>query len=151
MLARIAAVLMCTLAVSSAFAVELRPDEARRFVVGKLFSFTCFDGTRGSGRIHGDGSVAGTIQFGGTGAVRYASLPAGTLRVNAEKVCATVRGVPFQPCFNVDKTDAQSFRGTVRGLSFAYCDFTRRGGRVDLVSNRSRHPVQSDATVVAHE
>lgn len=150
MLARTAAVLLGTLAASSALATELRPEEARHFVVGKLFAFTCFDGTRGAGRISGDGSVAGTIQFGGSGAVRYASLPAGTLRVKGEKVCASLRGMPFEPCFNLDKTDARSFRGSVSGLNFAYCDFTRRGGRVDLVSGPSRHPIQS-ATVVAHE
>ena len=150
MLARTAAVLFCTLTSSSAFAAEMRADEARRFVIGKLFAFTCFDGTRGSGRIHSDGSVAGTIQFGGSGAVRVASLPAGTLRVNGENVCASLRGMPFEPCFDLQKTDARSFRGSVRGMSFAYCDFTRRAGRVDLVAER-RHPAAQSATVVAHE
>ena len=29
----------------------MNADEARRFVVGKVFAFTCFDGTRGAGRI----------------------------------------------------------------------------------------------------
>jgi hypothetical protein len=150
MLARTAAVLLCTLAASSAVASELRPEEARHFVVGKLFAFTCFDGTRGAGRIHGDGSVVGTVQFGGSSQVRYATLPAGTLQVKGEKVCATLRGMPFEPCFNLDKTNASSFRGSVSGLSFAYCDFTRRGGRVDLVSAPPHHRAEP-ATVVAHE
>ena len=44
----------------------MKPDEARRFVVGKQFSYTCFEGTTGSGRIHADGSVAGYIQIRGT-------------------------------------------------------------------------------------
>jgi hypothetical protein len=150
MLARTAAVFLGVLSASSAFAVELRPEEARQFVVGKLFSFTCFDGTRGAGRIHGDGSVAGTVQFGGSGAVRYANLPAGTLHINGEKVCASVRGIMFHPCFNLEKTDARSFRGSVSGLGFAYCDFTRRGGRVDVINGSLRHSIQP-GTVVAHE
>ncbi len=138
MLARAIGVLLCTVAACPAFAAEMGANEARHFVIGKLFAFTCFDGTRGAGRIHGDGSVAGTIQFSGSGPVRFASLPAGTLHVNGERVCATVRGVPFQPCFNLDKTDAHSFRGSVAGLGFAYCDFTRRGGRVDVMNTPLR-------------
>jgi hypothetical protein len=42
-----------------------------------LFAFNCFDGSRGAGRIHGDGSVIGTIQFRGAGPARMVSLPAG--------------------------------------------------------------------------
>jgi hypothetical protein len=120
-------------AVSSALGEELTASEARQFVVGKVFSFTCFEGTKGAGRIYADGSVAGSIQFRGNGPIRYASLPAGTLHVNGERVCASVRGVPFQPCFNLQKIDHQSFRGSLSGLGFAYCDFTRRV-RIDYAS-----------------
>ncbi len=112
----------------------MKAEEARHFVVGKLFSFTCFEGTRGAGRVFADGSVAGSIQFRGSGPVRFASLPAGTLRVKGENVCATVRGLPIEPCFNLSKTDTKSFRGSVWGLGFAYCDFTRRS-RVETASN----------------
>jgi hypothetical protein len=42
---------------------------ARRFVTGNLFAFNCFDGSRGAGRIYGDGSVIGTIQFQGSGPI----------------------------------------------------------------------------------
>ena len=41
-------------------------------------------------------------------------------------MCASLRSLPFEPCFNLDKTAAQSFRGSVWGMGFAYCDFTRR-------------------------
>src|ERR1700756_5083481 len=34
-----------------AAAEELGPEQARAFVVGKLFSYTCFEGTVGQGRI----------------------------------------------------------------------------------------------------
>jgi hypothetical protein len=37
------------------------PEQARAFVVGKVFSYTCFEGTSGVGRIFPDGSVVGTI------------------------------------------------------------------------------------------
>jgi hypothetical protein len=108
-------------------AQTLTASEARSFVVGKLFTFNCFEGTKGSGRIHADGSVAGTIQFRGAGPVRWAQLPAGTIQVRGETVCATVRGLPFQPCFNLQKTSHKSFRGSVSGLGFASCEFNRRG------------------------
>lgn len=109
-----------------AYAQQMNAREARAFVVGKLFSYQCFEGTRGAGRIMENGAVAGTIQFRGNGATRYAVLPANTLHVVGDRVCATVKGVPFQPCFNVIRTSASSFRGSVSGLGFAYCDFVRR-------------------------
>ena len=98
-------------------------SDSWRFVAGKLFAFNCFDGSRGAGRIYGDGSVIGTIQFRGAGAARTVSLPAGTLRVRGKAVCASVQGMPFEPCFHIEKTDDRSFRGSWMG--FAYCDFTR--------------------------
>ena len=109
-----------------AAAEQLNYDAARQFVAGKLFAFTCFEGTRGAGRIYGDGSVAGSVQFGGSGPVRFVTLPAGTVRPQGDQACAAVNGIPFQPCFDVDRTDAQSFRGSLSSLHFAYCDFSRR-------------------------
>ena len=110
-----------------ALAQTMTAGEARSFVVGKLFTFNCFEGTKGAGRIQADGSVAGTIQFRGAGPVRWAQLPPGTINVKGEAVCANVRGVPFQPCFNLQKTSHKSFRGSVSGLGFAACEFNRRG------------------------
>jgi hypothetical protein len=130
---RVAMVMATLVAMGPAAAEQLNVDAARHFVVGKLFAFNCFEGTRGAGRIYGDGSVAGTVQFGGSGPVRYVALPAGTVRAQGESVCASVSGIPMQPCFNVDKTDPQSFRGSISGLRFAYCDFTRRSTRPSLV------------------
>ena len=47
----------------------MRPLSARRkpsaSSPGKLFSYYCFDGTRGVGRIYADGSVVGTLQAAG--------------------------------------------------------------------------------------
>jgi hypothetical protein len=123
---RVTTTVAALLAAGPLAAEQLSVATARDFVVGKLFAFNCFEGTRGSGRISDDGSVAGTVQFGGRGPVRDVVLPAGTVRVQNESICARVNGIAFQPCFNVDKTDPQSFRGSVSGLSFAYCDFTRR-------------------------
>jgi hypothetical protein len=114
------------LAALPAVAGEMNADEARRFVIGKMFNYTCFEGTRGQGRVNSDGSVAGSIQFQGSGPVRYAHLPANTLQVKGEAVCASLRGMLFQPCFNLERI---SFRGSVSGLGFAYCEFTRNGGR----------------------
>jgi hypothetical protein len=135
MLVRLALVLTSLVTAGSALADPLNADAARRFVIGKLFAFNCFDGTRGAGRVYGDGSVAGNIQIGGTGMIRYVALPAGTLQTKGEAVCASLRGLPIQPCFNLDRTDPQSFRGSVMGLSFAYCDFTHR--------NERSHPIRT--------
>jgi hypothetical protein len=113
-------------------AEELRATEARQFIAGKHFSYSCFDGTNGNGRIYADGSVAGYIQPGGSGPRRYVVLPTGTLRTSGDRYCASVRGLPFEPCFNIDRTSQVSFRGSISGLGFAYCNFTRRASRGDL-------------------
>src|SRR5579864_9455332 len=123
------ALLIGLLAAVPAVAGEMSAEEARRFVIGKIFTYTCFEGTRGQGRVHADGSVVGSIQFQGSGPVRYAALPPGTLRVKGEAVCASLRGLPIEPCFNLERIDTNSFRGSVSGLGFAYCEFTRNGGR----------------------
>src|SRR5437763_13495322 len=68
------------LAATPSLAESMNAEAAKRFVAGKLFAFNCFDGSRGAGRIYGDGSVIGTIQFHGSGPVRSIWLPAGTLR-----------------------------------------------------------------------
>ena len=135
------ALLVGLLAAAPAVAGEMNADEARRFVIGKMFSYTCFEGTRGQGRVHSDGSVLGSIQFRGQGQVRYAELPPGTLRVTGESVCASLRGLPMEPCFNLERTSEVSFRGSVSGLGFAYCEFTRNQGRPHVV--RSAHSTHS--------
>src|SRR6188474_2054523 len=95
LLALVAAALKC---VSPAGAEEMRAIEARDFIVGDHFAYTCFDGTTGNGRIYADGSVAGYVQQGGTGPRRYLVLPSGTLKTYGERYCASLRGVPFEPC-----------------------------------------------------
>ena len=74
-----------------AMAGEMTASEAKHFVVEKLFSYTCFDGTRGTARVH-------------------------------------LRGSMMQPCFYLERTNDNSFRGSIAGLSFAYCDFTHYQG-----------------------
>ena len=111
---------------AQAAADEMSVEQARRFVTGELFAVSCFDGTRGVGRIYGDGSAIGTIKFRGAGPERSVRLPAGTLKDKGEKVCASLKGMPFEPCFNLNRTSDHSFRGSVLGLDTAYCDFTRR-------------------------
>jgi len=44
-------------AAAPAVAGNMGADEARRFVVGNLFSFTCFEGMSGEARVYADGSV----------------------------------------------------------------------------------------------
>ena len=126
------------LAALPAVAGEMNADEARRFVIGKTFNYTCFEGTRGQGRVNADGSVTGSIQVQGAGPVRYAQLPADTIQVRGESVCASMKGLLFQPCFNLQRTSEASFRGSISGLGFAYCEFTRHGGRTLVVHSIRR-------------
>jgi hypothetical protein len=130
------AVTIGLLAALPAVAGEMSADEARRFVIGKMFNYTCFEGTRGQGRVNADGSITGSLQVQGAGPVRYAQLPANTLQVKGEAICASMRGLLFQPCFNLERTSDVSFRGSISGLGFAYCEFTRHNGRT-IVAHRS--------------
>jgi hypothetical protein len=133
------AVLVGLLAALPAMAGEMSADEARRFVIGKMFSYHCFEGTRGQGFVYADGSVAGSIQFQGHGRVRYAALPPGTLWVRGAAVCASLRGLPIHPCFSLERTSGESFRGSISGLGFAYCNFTRRHEeRAEVVQSSHR-------------
>ncbi len=134
MLVRIAVALSAVVFAAPALAEPLSAEAARRFVAGKQFSFTCFEGTVGSGRIFGDGSVAGMLRMQGSGPVRFMRLPAGTLFAKGETVCSHVKGAFFNPCFNLNKTSEKSFRGAVSGFGFAYCDFTHGRGREMIAS-----------------
>lgn len=140
MMLRIALVCACVFATASAFAEELAPEQARAFVVGKLFSYTCFDGTAGMGRVFADGSVVGTIQPPGEHAAHFAALPAGSIRVTTQSVCAHLAGLPIDPCFKVERISHRSFRGSISGLGFAYCDFHQHNPRTQLMGSRASRP-----------
>jgi hypothetical protein len=131
--------------IAPALSGQMNADEARRFVAGKVFAFTCFDGTRGAGRVLDDGGAAGAVQFSGSGPVRHMRLPGNTLQVRGQAVCASIKGMPFEPCFNLDKKDERNFRGSVSGMGFAYCDFRHQGAAQMLMARavarpRSLHP-----------
>lgn len=128
------------MAIVPALAGQMNAEEAKRFVSGKIFTFTCFDGTRGAGRILDDMGAAGSVQFSGSGPIRHVRLPGNTLQIRGQAVCASLRGIPFEPCFNLDKHDEVSFRGSVSGMSFAYCDFHHQGGAQMLMARAVAHP-----------
>jgi hypothetical protein len=135
--------------IAPALAGMMNADEARRFVAGRVFTFNCFDGTRGAGRILDDMGAVGSVQFSGSGPIRHVRLPGNTLQIRGQAVCASIRGIPFEPCFNLDKKDEVSFRGSVSGMSFAYCDFHHQGGAAQMLMARaaarprSRHHSQA--------
>jgi hypothetical protein len=145
MLARSIITVAGIIAAMPALAGELRPEQAKQFIAGKHFSYTCFEGSSGSGRINPDGSVVGTIQVRGAGPTHFVTLPTGTIRVQPDSICATVRGLLFQPCFAVNQVDARSFRGSISGLGFAYCDFTRRNPRLEVSASA---PQPTDTSVM---
>jgi hypothetical protein len=126
--------------VAPALAGMMTADEARRFVAGKVFAFTCFDGTRGAGRLLDDMGAAGAVQFSGAGPVRHIRLPGNTLQIRGQAVCASIKGIPFEPCFNLDKMDERSFRGSVSGMGFAYCDFHHQGATQMLMARAVARP-----------
>ncbi len=141
MLVRVAVIAgACVLGAAAAGAEELNPEQARAFVAGKLFSYTCFDGTVGMGRIFADGSVIGTIRPGGRGEMRFANLPPGTLRVEGSSMCAHLSGMMLTPCFRVEKIDYRRFRGSISGLGFAYCDFAQHNARAEMISRAPDQP-----------
>jgi hypothetical protein len=126
--------------IGPALAGQMNADEARRFVAGKVFAFTCFDGTRGAGRLLDDMGAAGAVQFNGSGPIRHLRLPGNTLQIRGQAVCASIKGLPFEPCFNLDKKDERSFRGSVSGMGFAYCDFRHQGGAQMLMARAVARP-----------
>jgi hypothetical protein len=126
--------------IAPALAGMMDPEEARKFVAGKVFAFTCFDGTRGAGRILDDMGAAGAVQFSGSGPIRHVRLPGNTLQIRGQSICASLRGLPFEPCFNLDRTDDRSFRGSVSGMSFAYCDFHHQGAAQMMIARAVARP-----------
>jgi len=135
-----------------ALAGMMSAEEARKFVAGKVFAFTCFDGTRGAGRILDDMGAAGAVQFSGSGPVRHVRLPGNTLQIRGQSVCASLRGLPFEPCFNLEKKDERSFRGSVSGMGFAYCDFRNQGAAQMMMARavarpRSHHRVEQAGSI----
>src|SRR5271170_2850294 len=141
--------------IAPALAGQMTADEARRFVAGKVFAFTCFDGTRGAGRVLDDMGAAGAVQFSGAGPLRHIRLPGNTLQIRGQAVCASIKGIPFEPCFNLDKMDERSFRGSVSGMGFAYCDFRHQGGASMLMARavarpRSLQAVEPNRSADAH-
>jgi hypothetical protein len=123
-----------------ALAGMMNADEARKFVAGKVFAFNCFDGTRGAGRVLDDLGAAGSIQFSGAGPIRHVRLPGNTLQIRGQAVCASIKGLPFEPCFNLDKRDERTFRGSVSGMGFAYCEFRHQGAQQMLMARSVARP-----------
>ncbi|HSI41574.1 MAG TPA: hypothetical protein VLA00_13605 [Xanthobacteraceae bacterium] len=141
-LAFLAAVLVAAPLVP-ARAETMDAQAASGFVVGRTFSFNCFEGSSGTGRVQADGSVAGVIRLRGQGNARYVELPAGTLLVKGEAVCAKLKGVAFQPCFALDKTGASSFRGNLAGFERMWCEFNR-GSTARAQLGARRKPVTAE-------
>ena len=76
----------------------------------------------------------------GSGPIRHVRLPGNTLQVRGQAVCASIKGIPFEPCFNLEKKDERSFRGSVSGMGFAYCDFRHQGAAQMLMARSVSRP-----------
>jgi len=134
-------------AAAPAVAGNMGADEARRFVVGNLFSFTCFEGMSGEARVYADGSVGGVIRLRGSGPPQYATLPPGTLRVRGDAICALISGMSYEACFDLDRTGAKSFRGSLPAIGrFASCQFTKQANRPGMASTALPLSIQPTAS-----
>jgi hypothetical protein len=51
--------------------------------------------------------------------------------------------MPFDPCFNLERTDEVSFRGSVSGMGFAYCDFHHQGAASMMMARAVARPRSS--------
>jgi hypothetical protein len=102
MVVRHAIAAVTLLAFSPALAENLDAEAARQFIAGKLFVFTCADGSRGAARAYDDGSVIGTIQFHGSELARPVWPPTETLKLTGDTVCASLNGAEL--CFAVMAT-----------------------------------------------
>lgn len=145
----LAALGFASLASAPAAAQQLTADQARDFVVGRNFSFNCFEGSKGSGKVFPDGSVAGIVTIRDN-APRFVRLPPNTLRVRGEAVCGFVKGMTFEPCFDVIKTGPATFRGSLAGVQTMWCDFIGFGTDRQQVASRrgkskSRTPAEASA------
>lgn len=132
-----AALLPAALAPAPAVAQQLSADQAREFVIGRMFSFSCFEGSKGAGRVYADGSVAGMITLRDA-PPRFVRLPPNTLRVRGENVCGFVKGMTFEPCFDLVKTGQNTFRGSLAGIQTMWCDFVGSGDGQQVASRRSK-------------
>lgn len=137
------------LASAPAAAQQLSAQQAREFVIGRMFSFNCFEGSKGAGRVYPDGSVAGLITLRDA-EPRFVRLPANTLRVRGENVCGFVKGMTFEPCFDLVKTGPGSFRGSLAGVQTMWCEFVSAGGdRPQVASRRSKAKTKGAAEASA--
>ena len=137
------------LASAPAAAQQLSAQQAREFVVGRMFSFNCFEGSKGAGRVYPDGSVAGLITLRDA-EPRFVRLPANTLRLRGENVCGFVKGMTFEPCFDLVRTGPGSFRGSLSGVQTMWCDFVSAGAdRSQVASRRSKAKTKGAAEASA--
>src|SRR5262249_53888756 len=91
-------------ATAPAMAQAMSNEALERFVIGKYFAFSCFEGSRGVGRIENDGSITGTLLVSGAGPTRPIQLPPGTLEVKDVAVCITLQSSKSEQCFNLNRT-----------------------------------------------
>ena len=75
-----------------------------------------------------------SIQSRGAGLMRYGTMPLGTLRVEGQRVCASLPGAAIQPCFYLERTTAESFRGSIAGLGL--CLFSHGRARCRRTDER---------------
>ena len=130
---RCVVVFACVLGAVSAIAEELGPEQAKAFVAGKLFAYTCFDGTVGTARILSDGSVVGTIRPEARGDARFITLPPGTIKVNSTGSVRAFQRLADRTLLHgaEDKSPKLSRLGS--GLEFCLLRLLQLNPRVEII------------------
>ena len=115
----------------------MNADEARRFVAGKVFAFTCFDGTPRRRRVLR--MAARRARYNFPAPVRCATCASRQYaQVRGQSVCAGIAFRSSRASTSTSKTSATSAIGL--GMGFAYCDFRRQGAAQMLLARAVARP-----------
>jgi hypothetical protein len=113
----VAIITLCT----PAFAERLTPQQAKRFIQGNKWSYTC-PLTKGWGRFNSDGSVTAEFQTLGFSPYKK-NFPPGSMTISSDGSLCMPKMFNTDVCFFVDKIDNRHFRGTSSGFIRFSCDF----------------------------
>ena len=120
------------IAASPALPIErLTPEEARAFIIGKWWEFTCpLVAPSGEGRVFEDGSADVRTDLFAWKLLLKPHYPAGTIDVQTLCVTgplATLLPKSMKPCFTVEKIDDRSFQGRITSQpQLGFCKFLEK-------------------------
>ena len=131
MVLRAAVALVSLLAVAPALAEPMNAEAARRFVAGKLFAFTCFEGSTGHRAASSTTARSrASCACGGNGPTRFMHLPPGTLFPRRARDLLEREGRVLQSVLR-PRTRPATKASAARSRASALPTATSRGAAVD--------------------